>query len=108
MKGVEFFRTPRELRRWFAKHHRSAVELWVGYYKKASGKPSVTWPQSVEEALCYGWIDGIRKSIDEESYRIRFTPRRATSNWSTINIELVEKLIAEERLSAQLQPGPSA
>jgi uncharacterized protein YdeI (YjbR/CyaY-like superfamily) len=99
MKKTEFFRSPGELRKWFRKHHASERELWVGYYKKASGKPSVTWPQSVEEALCYGWIDGIRKSIDEESYRIRFTPRRATSNWSDINVKLVEKLNAEGRMT---------
>lgn len=99
MTKAAFFASPRELRKWFSRHHASAGELWVGYYKKGSGKPSVTWPESVEEALGYGWIDGIRKSIDEESYRIRFTPRRRTSNWSRINIKLVEKLIAEGRMT---------
>jgi uncharacterized protein YdeI (YjbR/CyaY-like superfamily) len=74
------------LRAWFDKRHHSAVELWVGYYKKASGKPSVTWPESVDEALCVGWIDGIRKRVDEVSYTNRFTPRLARSIWSAINI----------------------
>lgn len=67
-------------------------ELLVGFYKVDSGKPSMTWPQSVDQALCFGWIDGIRKSIDSESYCIRFSPRKSTSNWSTINIRKVEEL----------------
>src|SRR5260370_14794122 len=67
-------------------------ELLVGFYKKDSGRPSITWPESVQVALCFGWIDGVRKSLDETSYTIRFTPRKATSTWSSININLVRKL----------------
>ena len=68
------------------------TELWVGYYKKVTGKPSITWPESVDQALCYGWIDGIRKKIDEEAYKIRFTPRKRTSIWSAVNIARVNEL----------------
>ncbi len=81
-----FFSEPREWRRWLEDHHAEAQELWVGFYKKSSGRPSITWPQAVDEALCFGWIDGLRKSIDETRYRIRFTPRRARSIWSNVNI----------------------
>ena len=84
--AVKFFRTPADLRRWFEKNHETAEELWVGFLKKDTGQPSITWPESVDEALCVGWIDGIRKRIDEESYKIRFTPRRPGSIWSAINI----------------------
>jgi uncharacterized protein YdeI (YjbR/CyaY-like superfamily) len=80
------------LRRWFAKYHGAATELWVSFYKVDSGKPSVTWPESVGEALCFGWIDGMRKRIDELSYAIRFTPRRSGSTWSSINIRRVKEL----------------
>ena len=76
---VKFFKTPSDFRKWLAAHHASETELWVGFYKKDSGKASVTWPQSVDEALCFGWIDGIRKNIDEVSYKIRFTPRKQRS-----------------------------
>ena len=95
---ITFFSTPNELRAWFAKHHASAQELWVGFHKKDSGKPSITWPESVDEALCVGWIDGIRKTIDEESYAIRFTPRRRGSIWSAVNIRRVAILANEERM----------
>ena len=88
-----FFRTPAEFREWLDKHHATTDELWVGYYKKNSGKPSITWPESVDEALCYGWIDGIRKSIDDTSYVIRFTPRRPGSIWSGVNIKRAQALI---------------
>lgn len=93
-----FFATPAALRRWFARHHRTASELWVGYRKKATGKASVTWQESVDEALCVGWIDGIRKRIDEESYTIRFTPRRKGSVWSEINARRMEELLREGRV----------
>lgn len=93
-----FFRTPAAFRKWLAKHHATRDELWVGYYKKDSGHRSITWPESVDEALCFGWIDGIRKSIDEVSYRIRFTPRRARSTWSRVNIGRVKALIEEGRM----------
>jgi uncharacterized protein YdeI (YjbR/CyaY-like superfamily) len=87
-----FFPTQKGLRKWFEKNHKKEKELWIGFYKVASGKPSITWSQSVDEALCFGWIDGLRKSIDEESYCIRFTPRNPRSNWSAINIKKVEEL----------------
>ena len=79
-------------------HHESEPGLWVGYYKKGSGQPSMTWPESVDEALCFGWIDGIRKSIDAERYMIRFTPRRARSIWSAVNIARVPVLTEEGRM----------
>ena len=75
------------MRKWFEKNHEKKTELIVGYYKVDSGKPSVTWPQSVDEALCFGWIDGIRRSIDGESYCIRFTHRKPTSIWSAVNLK---------------------
>ncbi len=71
----------------------TSQELWAGYYKKSSGKPSITWPESVDEALCVGWIDGIRKSVDEDSYTIRFTPRKQRSTWSAVNIKRAQELI---------------
>jgi uncharacterized protein YdeI (YjbR/CyaY-like superfamily) len=89
-----FLTTPAGFRAWLEEHHDTSQELWVGYFKKATGKPSITWPESVDEALCFGWIDGLRKRVDEESYMIRFTPRKATSTWSAVNIERVAELIA--------------
>ncbi|PYI70121.1 MAG: bacteriocin-protection protein [Verrucomicrobia bacterium] len=94
----KFFRTPGDFRIWLEKNHAMAVELWVGFYKRNSGKPSITWPESVDEALCFGWIDGIRKRVDEISYPIRFTPRRRGSIWSTINIKRAKELAKEKRL----------
>ena len=93
-----FFATPAALRAWFAKNHASSQEQWIGFYKKSSGRPSITWPESVDEALCFGWIDGLRKTIDGESYKIRFTPRRATSNWSAVNTARVAELTREGRM----------
>jgi uncharacterized protein YdeI (YjbR/CyaY-like superfamily) len=87
-----FFATPLELRKWLKAHHAMAQELLVGFYKRDSGKPSITWPESVDEALCVGWIDGIRKRVDESSFTIRFTPRKPGSIWSAVNIKRVEKL----------------
>ena len=94
MKNLKpiYFPSQLTLRRWFEKNHKKAKELLIGYYKISSGKPSVTWSQSVDEALCFGWIDGIRKSMDEESYSIRFTPRNPKSNWSAVNIKKVDEL----------------
>ena len=92
------FERPQDFRAWLEQHHDSEPELWVGYYKKGSGKPSMTWPESVDEALCYGWIDGIRKSIDAEAYMIRFTPRRARSIWSAVNIARVAVLTDAGRM----------
>ena len=97
---VRFFKTPVELRRWFAKHHASEDVLWVGFYKKDSGEPSVTWPESVDEALSVGWIDGIRKRIDDNRYKIRFTRRRPGSIWSAVNIARAGVLIAEGRMTS--------
>ena len=93
-----FFASPGELRAWFKKHGSEARELWVGYYKRHTGKPGITWPESVDEALCVGWIDGLRKRIDDESYMIRFTPRRAGSIWSRVNMRRVEGLTNEKRM----------
>ncbi len=95
---LHFFETPSELRTWFSRNHVKSDELWVGYYKRSSGKKSLTWDQSVEEALCYGWIDGVRMSVDDESYTIRFTPRRPGSTWSQKNIRTAEKLIRSRRI----------
>lgn len=90
--SVLFFATPADFRKWLEKNHDKSSEQWVGFYKKDSGKPSITWPESVDAALCFGWIDGLRKSIDEVSYKIRFTPRRRNSNWSAVNIKRVKEL----------------
>jgi uncharacterized protein YdeI (YjbR/CyaY-like superfamily) len=87
-----FFAEQADFRRWLAENHDKENELLVGFYKVGSGKPSMNWSQSVDEALCFGWIDGVRKSLDEDSYCIRFTPRRAKSIWSAVNIKKVEEL----------------
>ncbi|MBS7256666.1 YdeI/OmpD-associated family protein [Flavobacterium branchiicola] len=87
-----FFPTQEKFRAWLEKHHEKETELLVGFYKVNSKKPSMSWSESVDQALCFGWIDGVRKSIDEESYTIRFTPRKKSSIWSAINIKKVETL----------------
>jgi uncharacterized protein YdeI (YjbR/CyaY-like superfamily) len=87
-----FFAKQSDFRKWLAKNHKKESELLVGFYKIDSGKPSLTWSQSVDEALCFGWIDGVRKSIDKDSYQIRFTQRRPTSIWSAVNIQKMEEL----------------
>src|SRR5215813_5010870 len=87
-----FFASPAAFRNWLQKHHARKQELWVGFYKKGSGKPSLTWPESVDAALCFGWIDGIRKNVGPDSYTIRFTPRKPVSIWSAINIRRVGEL----------------
>ena len=92
MTDPTFFKTPAAFRTWLEKHHQKATELLVGFYKKDSGKPSITWPESVDQALCFGWIDGVRRRIDDVSYSIRFTPRKQSSNWSAINIARVAEL----------------
>ena len=91
MKPI-FFKKPSDLRKWFEKNADTATQLSVGFYRVSTGKPSITWSQSVDEALCFGWIDGVRNSIDDESYMIRFTPRRPNSIWSAVNIKKVEEL----------------
>ena len=95
-----FFRTPAAFLEWLEANHTQASELQVGYYKKATGNASLTWPDSVDEALCFGWIDGIRKRIDEVSYQIRFTPRRPGSTWSRVNIARAQALIDAGRMHA--------
>lgn len=92
---ARFFKTQHDFRKWLEKNHLKEKELIVGFYKVDSGKPSMTWPESVDQALCYGWIDSIRRSIDKDSYCIRFTPRKSTSIWSKVNIQKVENLIEQ-------------
>lgn len=94
-----YFPSPEAFRAWLASHAATAPELIVGYHKLGTGLPSMTWPQSVDEALCVGWIDGVRKRVDELRYQIRFTPRRPTSIWSRINIDRVAVLTAEGRMT---------
>jgi uncharacterized protein YdeI (YjbR/CyaY-like superfamily) len=95
-----FFATPDNFRAWLKANHVMELELWVGFYKRESKRPSITWPESVDEALCFGWIDGLRQNIDAISYRIRFTPRKPTSTWSAINIKRIAELAKEGRLQA--------
>ncbi len=90
-----FFPHKNDLRKWFLGHYLTEKELWLGYHKVGTGKPSISWPESVDVALCFGWIDGIRKSVDEHSYMIRFTKRKHTSIWSAINIAKMEELIKQ-------------
>jgi uncharacterized protein YdeI (YjbR/CyaY-like superfamily) len=87
-----FFATPGDFRAWLQEHHEAESELLVGFHKKGSGRPSITWPESVDQALCFGWIDGVRRRIDDESYSIRFTPRKQRSTWSAVNVERVGEL----------------
>jgi len=87
-----FFATPEDFRAWLEAHHETEAELLVGFHKKASGRPSITWPESVDQALCYGWIDGVRRSLGDDSYTIRFTPRKQRSNWSAVNVRRVGEL----------------
>jgi len=94
----KFFRTPEDFRIWLEKNHTTATELWVGFYKRNSGKRSITWPESVDQALCFGWIDGVRKRVDEISYQIRFTPRRRGSIWSATNIKRAKELVEQNRM----------
>jgi uncharacterized protein YdeI (YjbR/CyaY-like superfamily) len=94
----KFFRTPANFGTWLEKNHATATELWVGFYTKDSGKPSITWPESVDQALCFGWIDGLRKRVDEISYQIRFTPRRRGSIWSATNIKCAKELARQKRM----------
>lgn len=94
-----FFPTPADFRRWLEQNHARETELVVGFYRKQCGKPSITWPESVDEALCFGWIDGIRRKLDDTSYSIRFTPRKSTSIWSKINLAKMDALIAANRVA---------
>ena len=90
-----FFESPDAFRAWLAENHDRLDVQWVGFYKKATGLPSITWPESVDQALCFGWIDGLRKSIDDRSYKIRFTPRRTGSHWSAKNLARMTELLDE-------------
>jgi uncharacterized protein YdeI (YjbR/CyaY-like superfamily) len=94
-----YFRSAAEFRRWLQRHHAAAAELLVGFHKVGSGTPSLTWPQSVDEALCFGWIDGVRRRIDDTRYTIRFCPRRANSIWSAVNIRRVQALVRAGRMA---------
>ena len=97
-----FFPSPSDWHAWLEEHHEEHDELWVGFHKKDSGKPSITWPEAVDGALCFGWIDGVRKSLNETSYVIRFTPRRPRSVWSAVNIKRVAALT---RMGRMRPPG---
>jgi uncharacterized protein YdeI (YjbR/CyaY-like superfamily) len=96
-----FFASDGEFRSWLTAHHESATELWVGFHKRATGRPTLTWTESVRQALCFGWIDGVRKRIDQDTYTIRFSPRKPQSIWSAVNVRHVEELIA----SGQMRPA---
>lgn len=93
-----FFKTSAAFRAWLEANHESADELWVGFHKKATGRPSLSWPELVDELLCFGWIDGLRKSIDDERWMIRITPRRPRSKWSAVNVRRLEELSEEGRV----------
>lgn len=98
MVDAIFFTSSEEFGDWLEANHSNAVELWVGYFKKGSGRASLTWSASVDAALCFGWIDGIRKTIDDDRYKIRFTPRKANSIWSAVNVEKVETLSQQGKM----------
>lgn len=95
MAEPTYFETEEQFRKWLAANHKSAPELLVGFWKKNMGKPSIDWPQSRDQALCFGWIDGIRRSLGDEAFTIRFTPRRKGSIWSKVNVERYEALTAD-------------
>lgn len=99
MAHPQFFDSAQAFRAWLTAHSAVAAELLVGFHKVASGRPSISWSESVDQALCFGWIDGVRKKIDDHSYSIRFTPRKNTSIWSAINIAKFEQLEAEGRMT---------
>jgi uncharacterized protein YdeI (YjbR/CyaY-like superfamily) len=95
---LKFFSSPEKFREWLERNHDSATELLLGFHKKSSGKKSVTYAEALDEALCFGWIDGVRKNLNETSYTIRFTPRKPTSIWSNVNVKHVERLKKEGRM----------
>lgn len=95
-----YFESPAAFRRWLERHHATAKVVWVGYHKKETGRPTLTWPESVDEALCFGWIDGVRRSVDAGRYKARFTPRRPGSIWRAVNLRRAEALIAAGRMTA--------
>lgn len=98
IQNLKFFRSAAEARKWFLKNHDKAYEVWAGFYSVKSGKKGAAYKELVDEALCFGWIDGIRKKIDEESYTNRFTPRKKKSNWSNVNVARIKELITEGRM----------
>ena len=102
---ARYFPSPAAFRAWLERHHADHDELWVGFHRVSTGQPSLTWREAVDEALCFGWIDGVRKRVDETRHVIRFTPRRARSIWSAVNIARVEALEAEGRMR---DPGRAA
>jgi len=95
---VQFFSSSDELRDWFDANHETATELWLGQHRKSTGRPTISWSEAVDEALCVGWIDGVRYSLDDERFAQRFTPRRKGSNWSAINVRKVVDLTAQGRM----------
>jgi uncharacterized protein YdeI (YjbR/CyaY-like superfamily) len=95
-----FFATPADFRAWLERHHESHGELIVGFHKKGSGRPSITWPEAVDQALCFGWIDGVRRRIDDTSYSIRFTPRKTRSTWSAVNVRRMKELVDDGLVAA--------
>lgn len=97
--GAIYFESPAELRAWFERNHDSEPELSIGFYKKKTGRPSLTYQEALDEALCFGWIDNVRHSVDGERYRIRYTPRRRNSAWSEVNIARVKELTARGRMT---------
>jgi len=105
MTTISHFSSPEEFRKWLAKNHAAATELFVGFYKKSSGKKSATYSEALDEALCFGWIDGVRRSINSESYTIRFTPRRPKSIWSLVNVRHVKRL---QKSGKMAEPGIKA
>ena len=98
MSDARYFSAPEDFRAWLEQHHERESEVWVGYWKKHTGKPSLTWSQAVDEALCFGWIDGVLRRVDDERHMQRFTPRKPTSNWSAVNVAKVEQLRAAGRM----------
>lgn len=96
-----YFETEAEFRKWLAANHKSAPELLIGFWKKSTGKPSIDWPQSRDQALCFGWIDGIRRSLGDEAFTIRFTPRRKGSIWSKVNVDRYEALTADGLMTGE-------
>jgi uncharacterized protein YdeI (YjbR/CyaY-like superfamily) len=99
MMEPDYFASPAEFRQWLERHHATATEVMVGFYKKGTGQPSLTWPESVDEALCFGWIDGVRRRVDDERYTIRFTPRQPRSVWSAVNLKRAAELKAAGRMT---------
>lgn len=104
-KPPVFFSSQQLFHKWLQKNHNKATELWVGFYSVKSGKPSITYKEALDEALCFGWIDGIRKNVDAESYTIRFTPRKKKSIWSNVNTKRMKELIEQGKVQ---EPGLEA